>query len=79
MFVPVDSLGPAQLAVEALDDGFIAPVLNLETKIQFDEFSSGIKQELFIMILKSLFTVFYFNIRCVSVCHLVLHFCKMQI
>lgn len=43
LFLPVDSLGPAQLAVEALDDGFIASVLDLRG---FDDFLLGVKQEL---------------------------------
>lgn len=50
--LPVSGLGPAQLAAEAPDDGFKAPVLDLKTrknetkKKRFDAFSLGKKQEL---------------------------------
>lgn len=49
LFLPAESLGPAQLAVEALDDGFVAPVLDLETHMQhsvclvFTEGTTGIQ------------------------------------
>lgn len=48
LLLPVDSLGPTQLAAEALDDGFIALALDLRhTDVILEELPLRLKRHLY--------------------------------